>query len=228
MARDANKTKTKAKINWGWDAPENRTGKATRRTKSKNTIRVTDDVSIKVKRKRGRKKKLGVKAILIILLVTIIGAGIGVGACYFVGRNDCFEIIGNDEITLTLRGADETEYDETNSYIDEGVKVISLGKDISKNVVIETNLTLTDDGKYVADEVGTYYIIYKTNDIKYGKIFTVQRIRLITFVESEEPDIDVDRENTGDLTKYNSLDVYRSSWKEDVQNQGLNSTKDNI
>ena len=187
MAKDAKKVQTKAKINWGWDAPENRDGKATRNTKSKNSIKITDDVSIKVNKKRGRKKKLGFKAILIILVVAFIGVALGAGICYFTTRNDCFEIIGNDEITLTLK-ADDEEYDQTNSYVDEGVKVISFGKDISKEVIIETDLTITEDGRFVADEIGTYYIIYKSNDIKYGKIFTVQRIRLITFVEPSEGD----------------------------------------
>jgi hypothetical protein len=130
------------------------------------------------------------KAIFIILLVTIVGAGFGVGACWFVSRNDCFEIIGKDEITLTLRNEDE-EVGLDYAYYDEGVKIVPFGRDISKNATIETNLKKNADGSYTADEIGTYYMIYRVDDIKYGKIFTVQRIRLITFVEST-PDVDVD------------------------------------
>ncbi len=178
MAKEAKKVKTKAKINWGWDAPEERTGKATRSTRSKRSS-------------ARRAKSLGVKALLIILLVTIIGGAIGVGACWFVTRNDCFTIIGNDEITLTLRAEGE-EISSRNSYIDEGVKVVSFGRDVADKVHIETDLKQNPDGSYTADEIGTYYIIYKVDDIKYGKIFTVQRIRLITFVEASEPDISVD------------------------------------
>ena len=63
---------------------------------------------------------------------------------------------------------------------------------MTDKVYVETNLKQHQDGSYYAEEVGTYYIIYKVDDIKYGKIFTVQRIRLITFVEAEEPDINVD------------------------------------
>ncbi|MFQ6723798.1 MAG: hypothetical protein ACLRFE_00500 [Clostridia bacterium] len=174
MAKDAKKVQTKAKINWGWDAPVDRNGKASRSTK--NTTR--------------KIKKLGIKAILIILLVTIIGASIGAGVCFILARNDCFTIIGNDEITLTLKGEDDVLARE-NCYYDEGVKVISFGRDISKDVKIETDLKKTEDGGYYADEVGTYYIIYTVDDIKYGKIFTIQRIRLITFVEAT-PDNMVD------------------------------------
>lgn len=174
MAKDAKKVQTKAKINWGWDAPENRNGKATRSTK-------------KVNRKI---KKLGFKAILIILLVTIIGGTIGAGVCWFLTLDDCFTIIGNDEITLTLREEGEM-IGIDNSYHDEGAYVVSFGKNVSNKVYVETNLKQYENGNYYADEIGTYYIIYKVNDIKYGKIFTVERIRLITFVEPT-PDNQVD------------------------------------
>lgn len=180
MSKDEKKVKTKAKINWGWDAPEDRNGKATRSTKKKTTKRINKEV-----------KKIGFKAILIILLVTLIGGAIGLGVCWIVSRKDCFQLIGMDEITLTLRDESADTFCANNIYYDEGVKVISFGRDISKDVTIETDLKQHTDGGYYADEVGTYYMIYKVNDIKYGKIFTVQRIRLITFVEST-PDNQVD------------------------------------
>ena len=36
---------------------------------------------------------------------------------------------------------------------------------------------------FSAEDVGTYYIKYSVEDFKYGKLFTVEKIRLITFVE---------------------------------------------
>lgn len=183
MAKDAKKVKTKAKINWGWDAPEDRNGKATRSTKSKRST------SRKI-------KSLGVKAIMIILLVTIIGVAIGAGACWVVCRNDCFTIIGQDEMTLpmtTISYVDEQPIESDTKYYDEGVKVISFGRDVSDKVYIKTDLKQNADGSYYADEVGTYYIIYQVDDIKYGKIFTVKRIRLITFVEGT-PENNVDKD----------------------------------
>ncbi len=175
MAKEAKKVQTKAKINWGWDAPESRNGKASRTTKRKTNRTI---------------KKLGFKAILIILLVTIIGAAIGAGVCWYLTLDDQFVIIGKDEITLTLKDENE-EWGLNNCYNDEGVKVVSFGRDVSDKVYIETNLKQNPNRTYYADEVGTYYIIYRVDDIKYGKIFTVQRIRLITFVEST-PDNEVD------------------------------------
>lgn len=177
MGKQAKKVKTKAKINWGWDAPEDRNGKATRSTRAKSR----------------KIKKLGFKAILIILMVTIIGAAIGVGTCWFLTRDDCFTITGKEEITLSIKVGGE-EWTEENSYIDQGVKIVSFGRDISNKVYVETDLKKTDDGRYYADEIGTYYMIYKVDDIKYGKIFTVERIRLITFVEGM-PENDVEGGN---------------------------------
>lgn len=178
MAKEQNKVKVKAKINWGWNAPEDRNGKATRSTRKKATKSVNKKI-----------KKIGFKVVLIILLVTLIGGGIGLGVCWYLSRNDCFQIIGQEEINLTLRAEDVTEFESNNIYYDQGVKVVSFGRDISKDVYIETDLKQHSDGGYYADEVGTYYIIYKVNDIKYGKLFTVQRIRLITFVESTPDNI---------------------------------------
>ena len=175
MAKDAKKKQTKAKINWGWDAPEDRNGKASRNAKHKTNRAI---------------KKLGFRAILIILLVTIIGAAIGAGMCWYLTLDDQFVIVGKDEITLTLRPKNE-DWGINNCYHDEGVKVVSFGRDVSDKVYVETDLKQNPDGSYYADEVGTYYIIYKVDDIKYGKIFSVQRIRLITFVEST-PDNEVD------------------------------------
>lgn len=191
MAKDAKKVKTKAKINWGWDAPENRRGKATRSTTKK--VKVTDDITITVSgnnRSRKKKSNLGLKATLIVLLVTIIGCVIGAVSCYFVCRDDYFTMIGRDEITLTLKEEGQ-DINSSNAYYDEGVDVVSFGRDVSDKVYIETDLKQNEDGSYYADEIGTYYIIYKVDDIKYGKIFTVKRIRLITFVEGT-PENEVD------------------------------------
>ncbi len=185
MAKETKKIKTKAKINWGWNAPEDRDGKATRTTSKKSTRTTSRKV-----------KKLGLKAILIILLVTIIGGAIGAGACWFVCKDDCFTIIGQDEITLPMtiiEYIDGEPIQKDNYYFDEGVKIVSFGRDISKDAYIETNLKQNEDGSYYADDIGTYYITYKVDDIKYGKIFTIKRIRLITFVEGT-PENEVEQE----------------------------------
>ena len=141
--------------------------------------------------KKGKKqvkktvKSIGVKGVLIVLLFLLIGAGVGAGATYFICKNDCFELIGSDELSYTIG--------EDGVYFDQGCKVISFGKDISSSVTIETNLTKLENGGYTASEAGTYYIIYKvTDDIKYGKVFSVQKIRLVTFELDKDPDAEAE------------------------------------
>lgn len=154
---------------------------ATRKNASKKTSRAKfnfniDEDDIKKSKKNGSKltKSLGILAVVFL----VIGVGLGIGASFYLCRNDCFEIIGSDELTLTIG----------ENYYDEGCKVVSFGRDISDEVEIETDLIINSDGSLTGDDTKTYYILYKSNDIKYGKVFTVTKIRLITFVEEPEQD----------------------------------------
>ena len=124
-------------------------------------------------------KKTGAKGIIVALLCFIIGFGAGLGGYLMLCKNDCFEILGGDDIVLTL--------DE--SYEERGVKIVEFGKDISSQVKIEMEKDLKDmleanDNK--STQVGTYYIKYTVDSIKYGKIFKIEKIRLVTFVEPSE------------------------------------------
>ena len=51
---------------------------------------------------------------------------------------------------------------------------------------MSTNLKKDIQGNYYAEEEGTYYITYTVDSLKYGSIFKIQKIRLITFVEPTE------------------------------------------
>ena len=132
-------------------------------------------------KKKGKKeidktlKNLSIKHIIIAVILLVFGGCIGIGAYFAVCRNDCFELIGEDELTFIVG-----EF-----YIDEGAKVVEFNKDISKTIYIETNMQ-QDNNKFYATEVGTYYIKYLTPSLKFGKIFKVTKIRLITFVEQSE------------------------------------------
>jgi len=137
------------------------------------------DVEISSKTKRSAKKAVksaGVKALLLAFVFLILGLGVGAGAWWIVCRNDCFELIGQEEVTRT----------EGDVYKDDGVKIIAFGKDDSFNIEIETNLKVDADGNYYADEVGTYYIKYISLNFKYNTLFKVEKVRLVTFVEASE------------------------------------------
>ncbi len=132
-------------------------------------------------------KKMRFGTFLLALFFIAIGVGGGFLGLKYLTKNDCFELIGKDEITLQI--GKET-------YADEGAKVIAFGKNDENKLKIETNLKKNDDGTYYAEEEGTYYIIYTVDNIKYGTLFKVQKIRLITFVEATEQD-EIDAANQG-------------------------------
>lgn len=157
---------TKAKINWGWDAPENRKGKATRSVKKTQ------------KNVNSTLKKVGFKGILIALCVLVVFVAIGGGACYFLTKDDCFKLNGNANV----------EFSVETPYIEEGFTVIEFGRDVSSKVEIETNMIVDENGNYTPqyDElgnpiIGQYYIIYRAKTFKYSKFSTIERIRFVTF-----------------------------------------------
>lgn len=155
---------------------------ATRKTASKSSSKVNANFNINKPSKRTSKniskqlKKVSPMAIFLAVVLLVAGAVGGYFAINAISKNDCFEIVGRDEITLTLE----------QSYVDEGVKVIAFGKDETNKVVIDTNLKQKPDGSYYAEEIGTYYITYNVDSLKYGSIFKVQKVRLINFVEPSE------------------------------------------
>ncbi len=154
---------------------------AAKKTASKTSGKASVNVSVTRNKKTEKKtvsalKKTSLKAWLVGLVCLFVGVLVGAGVWFFVGKNDCFKIVGQDELSFTL----------SEHYKDEGVKIISLGKDLSTTAKIETNLKVDENGNYYAEDVGTYYIKYSSDDIKYGKIFKVEKVRLITFVEDSE------------------------------------------
>ena len=162
--KTASKTTQKAKLNFdfGLDEPPKQTKKSSKRTQNKVKKSV---------------KKVGFVPIIFAVLFLAVGVGAGWLTTKIICKNDCFEMIGKDEISVEIGS----------SYYDQGVKIISFGKDQQQSIEIETNLTKNADGSYTSNEEGTFYIKYKSNSFKYGKLFKVERIRLISFVEASEP-----------------------------------------
>ena len=153
-----------------------------RKSTSKITKKVELDLNIDKPSKRTtrkvktRLKKLSFGVVMLAIFLLAVGVVGGYFGVQYLSRNDCFNIVGAEEITL--------EIGET--YLDEGVRVVAFGIDETDKVEIETNLKKDNNGKFYAQTEGTYYIKYTVNNIKYGSIFKVQKIRLIHFVEPTE------------------------------------------
>lgn len=158
---------------------------ATKKNASKTSSRAKSNIDmsgVKVSKKSQRDaekalKNTSVKVLLFGLAFLIVGLLLGAGCWAIICRNDCFELVGNDEIELTL--------DE--KYEDFGVKVVAFGKRLdAADIEIETNLKVDANGNFYSEEVGTFYIKYSTSNFKYGKLFKVEKVRLVTFVEPSE------------------------------------------
>ena len=132
--------------------------------------------NIKKKAKSSAKRKLGKlhpATVAICILALALGICAGVGGYILLCAEDCFVLNGEKNYTLSVG-------DEPLIYVDQGVKIIEFGKDISEQAEISsTNMTETENGKYVINTSvpGEYYIIYTVDSPKYQNI---QRVRTIT------------------------------------------------
>lgn len=152
-----------------------------KKTTTKISKKATADIEVSKPSKRTTKKaqkeikKMGMGTTCLAIFLLVAGVVGGFFGVKYISRQDCFEIIGQDEITLSIG----------EEYLDEGVKVVAFGVNDANKVKTETNLKIKN-GKYYAETEGTYYIKYTVDDIKYGSIFKIQKIRLINFVEPTE------------------------------------------
>ena len=140
-----------------------------------------DEIRSKIKRKAKSKakreikkevKKISTLSWLFIAMFFAIGC-VGGGFAYAqVIKNDTFEVIGDKQITLNIGDA--------YTYTEQGVKIISHGKDISGKVKIQTNIPT--GGVLDTSDVGEYFVIYTVDDLRFGNI---QKVRVIEIVEGE-------------------------------------------
>lgn len=181
----------------------NKTSKTTKRKVSNSTKRAvnsfTDDILDRVSSgDNSISKNKTVKKLLkkIPTTIKILGIGlfiIGIISGAFVGKviskNDTFELVGSN-ISYNLN--------QSAIYTDEGVKLISMGRDLSSSVSIEVSegLINNNDGTFTIEDTSkedTYYIIYTTTDFKFSKI---KKIRYIYVVDMTEQGESIDESNS--------------------------------
>lgn len=198
--KTATKTTQKAKLNFGFgDNVENSASKSKKSsatsskgrktsTSRSTTSSRTASSNIAQPSKRTQKKvektikKASPVAIIVAILFLVVGLGAGWLTTSIICKNDCFDIVGMDEISIEIG----------TNYVDQGVKIVAFGKDESASISIETDLTKNADGSLTSNEEGTFYIKYKSDCFKYGKLFKVEKIRLVSFVLPSEPSEKID------------------------------------
>ena len=107
-----------------------------RKSTSKITKKVELDLNIDKPSKRTTRKvktklkKLSFGVVMLAIFLLAVGVVGGYFGVQYLSRNDCFKIVGAEEITLEIG----------ESYLDEGVKVVAFGVDETDKVEVETNL----------------------------------------------------------------------------------------
>lgn len=76
-------------------------------------------------------------------------------------KNDTFELIGEKNIELTVN----------EEYKEQGVKIISFGKDIKDKIEIESNVDTSKEGEYTV--IYTVKSIFKYKDVKKVRYISV-------------------------------------------------------
>lgn len=119
---------------------------------------------LKTKLKRELKKDIKKNPLpyFLAVLFLILGLCAGGGACYYFTKDDHFTLVGESEITINVGDA----------YLEQGVSIIAFGKDISREVEIESDLDI--------NTAGTYAITYTCKNIRFK---TIKRIRYVKVVE---------------------------------------------
>lgn len=102
---------------------------------------------------------------ILAIVFLVLGLAAGGSACYFLTKDDTFNIKGDSIVKLSV--GDE--------YTESGYEATSFGKDISSDITIE--------GKVDTSTSGVYVIKYKCNHLRFKDVV---RIRYVVVEEVTE------------------------------------------
>ena len=160
----------------------------------------------KIEKAVDKQKKAHPIAFFLVVLFLAVGAVCGYFVTKHLTRNDKFEILGEQTITINL-GEDLPQ--------DEGAVAISFGRDISSRIVVEDNIN--------TEKAGRYYIKYTVDDIRYNGVV---KYRYIIILAPEESGDIGDGENGSDINDGNdSVDIDNGNNKnEDIDENNGNKS----
>lgn len=124
-------------------------------------------------------KKLPKKAKLAMVFFFLIGVVSSYFGGSFICKNDCFEINGKKSVVI----------EANQTYVDEGVKVITFGQDANSKVTVEVykdSTKLDSLDQIDTSTPATYQIVYKVNSIRFKNVQLIRTLT-ITEVNTEEP-----------------------------------------
>ncbi len=128
-------------------------------------------------------KKLHATTKALIVVALLIGIGAGALTCYFMSKNDTFELKGQKSYQIELNTAEGAA---PFLYTEEGVEAIAFGQDVSGKLTVSTTLQKDAEGRYIipVDKEGVYTITYTVDSIKLNGTIGEQIKRVRTFFVS--------------------------------------------
>lgn len=114
-----------------------------------------------------KQRKYHPVAFFLVILFLLLGALGGYFTLKFLTKEDCFLVLGEQTIYLDLG----------ESFVDDGVKIIAFGKDISSDVKIER------DENFDENVAGRYYVKYTIDNLRYKGVV---KYRYVVFVDGNE------------------------------------------
>ena len=106
-------------------------------------------------------------AFFLVILFLLLGDLGGYFTLKFLTKEDCFLVLGEQTIYLDLG----------ESFVDDGVKIIAFGEDISSDVKIER------DENFDENVAGRYYVKYTIDNLRYKGVV---KYRYVVFVDGNE------------------------------------------
>ena len=119
-------------------------------------------VQTTIKRKVKKEIKKNPLPFVLAVVFLVLGLAAGGGFCYYVTKNDHFDLLGDAEVTINVG----------ETYYESGVSIVAFNKDASSEVEIESDLDINTPGVYA--------IKYTCTNLRFK---TVTRIRYVKVVE---------------------------------------------
>lgn len=143
-------------------------------------------------------KNLPNKFKLFVLLFFILGIVTSFLVCHLLCKNDCFEINGKKSYSISVG----------ETYVDDGVKVVGFGQDLTSKVKIEvydSNQTLLSGLDSIdTNQEAVYQIVYSVDSFRFKD---VKLIRTVTIVPTNAEDYE-NEEDSYNPTSFNFSFIY--------------------
>ena len=141
--------------------------------------KITSKTSKKNNTSSNKKSEAKATFKLAIVFCLLFGALIGYVSLKFICKNDCFEMVGTKNITLSIG----------DTYVDAGVKVVAFGKEANDKIIVEVFENNTNIGgidQIDTSKETTYQIVYTVSSFRYKDIRLIRTLQIINELAQDD------------------------------------------